>query len=213
MTPSSRFVGAEGVSRKCGTRKQKLHLGLQSGASGVRGKCWPAALGVPTVRSMKTTTTPLSGLPPLPSEQLLFLETTRDWWWGANHLEDIRLPIVGGLPHVRTLVRALDGASWPWTTIGTAGASWFQVLGTAAACMIELGTSTQAWRVAHAYRPDPSRHRMPPGCRWWVRSCRADEVFTALEAASIGIRYLLGHPFRKSLVLHEARPSRPGSRR
>lgn len=179
----------------------------------MRGKCWPAALGVPTVRSMKTTTTLLSELPPMPREQLLFLETTRDWWWRANHLEDVHLPIVDGLPQVRILVRALDGDAWPWTTIGAAGDAWFQVLGTQEECTIELGTSSGAYRVAHAYRPDSSRHLMPPGCRWWLKSCRTDEVFTALEAASIGIRHLLRRPFRQSLVLHEVRPGRPGSRR
>lgn len=153
-----------------------------------------------------------SGQLPDPSSHL-FLEATRGWWWGANHLENMRLPIVGGLPQVRMLVRALDGDAWPWTTIATSGASWFQVLGTADACTLELGTRTQVWRVAHAYRPDRARHLMPPECRWWVKSCRADEIFTALAAASIGIRHLLGHPFRKNLVLHEIRPGRPGSRR
>lgn len=141
------------------------------------------------------------------------IEHTRDWWWCANHLEDMRLPVVGGLPQVRALVHALDGDTWPWTTIGTSGDSWFQVLGTADACTIELGDLAQVHRVAHAYRSDPSRHLMPPGCRWWLKSCRADEVFTALEAASIGIRHLLGHPFRKNLALHEIRPGRPGSRK
>lgn len=159
-----------------------------------------------------TTTTPPVGLPPLPSEQLLFLEHTRDWWWAANHLENIRLPVVNGLPQVRMLVRALDGDAWPWTAIGTTS-SWFQVLGTAEACTIELGGPARVQRVAHAYRPDAARHLMPPGCRWWAKSCRADEIFTALEAASIGIRHLLGHPFRKNLVLHEIRPGQPGSRR
>lgn len=143
----------------------------------------------------------------------LFLEYTRDWWWAANHLEYIRLPIVGGLPQVRTLVRALDGEAWPWTTIGTGGSTWFQVLGTTDACTIELGSQGQAHRVAHAYRPDASRYLMPPGCQWWARSCHTDEVFTAPIAASIGIRHLLGYPFRKNLVLHEIRPGRPGSRK
>lgn len=174
---------------------------------------------------MNTITTPidvspaLAGSGPTDTGQLpasharLFLETTRGWWWGANHLEDMRLPVVRGLPQVRRLVAALDDDTWPWTTIGTSGDSWFQVLGTADACTIELGDLAQVQRVAHAYRPDRSRHLMPPECRWWVKSCRADEVFTAPIAASIGIRHLLRHPFRKSLVLHEIRPGRLGSRR
>ncbi|PII82297.1 hypothetical protein BMH32_11855 [Leucobacter sp. OLJS4] len=145
--------------------------------------------------------------------ELLFLEVARDWWWAANHLENMRLPVVGGLPQARMLVQALNGEAWPWTTIGTAGEAWFQVLGAADACTIELGVQGRACRVAHAYRPDASRHLMPPGCWWWAKSCRADEVFTALEAASIGIRHLLGYPFRKNLVLHEIRAGRPGSRR
>ena len=162
---------------------------------------------------MTITSTPTSRPTASPAEQFLFLEHTRDWWWAANHLEDIRLPIVGGIPQVRTLVRALDGDAWPWTAIGTSGSTWFQVLGTADACTIELGTTSGAHRVAHAHRPDPSRHVLPRGCQWWARSCRADEVFTALTAASIGIRHLLGYPFRKNLVLHEIRHVRPGSRR
>lgn len=153
-----------------------------------------------------------AGQLPVPSE-FLFLEATQDWWWSANRLENMRLPIVGGLPQVRMLIRALDGDAWPWTTIGTSSDHWFQVLGTAGACTIELGDLSQVHRVAHAYRPDPSRHLMPAGCRWWLKSCRTDEVFTALEAASIGIRHLLRHPFRQSLVLHDIRPGRPGSRR
>ena len=149
---------------------------------------------------------------PCPIE-FAFLEETHDWWWGANHLEDMRLPIVGGLPQVRMLVRALDGDEWPWTAIGaTESGRWFQVLGTADACMLEIGTRTGAGRVASAHRPDSSRHRMPGGCQWWVPSCRADEVFTAPSAASIGIRHLLGRPFRDIYVLHEIRPGRPGSR-
>lgn len=184
----------------------------------------PVAL-VLTVPCMNTITTPTgaalapaaperaaAGQLPVPSE-FLFLEATQDWWWSANRLENMRLPIVGGLPQVRMLIRALDGDAWPWTTIGTSSDHWFQVLGTAGACTIELGDLSQVHRVAHAYRPDPSRHLMPAGCRWWLKSCRTDEVFTALEAASIGIRHLLRHPFRQSLVLHDIRPGRPGSRR
>lgn len=138
---------------------------------------------------------------------------TRDWWWSANHLQDMRLPVVTGLSQVRLLVGALDGESWPWTAIGTGGEAWFQVLGTRDACIIELGGNRRVMRVAHAYRPDASRHLLPAGCRWWVKTCRADEVFTADRASSIGIRHLLGYPFRKNLVPHEVRPGRPGSRR
>lgn len=197
---------------------------ILASAPGVGGKCWLPTDPVRTVPAMETniTTHHIDGVISSPrppksdttaAAEAAYLEHTRDWWWGANHLEDMRLPIVGGLPQVRTLVRALDGDSWPWTTIGTAGDAWFQVLGTPETCTVELGSSSGAYRVAHAHRPDPSRHMLPPGCRWWARSCRADEIFTALTAASIGIRHLLRYPFRKNLVLHEIRRGRSGSRR
>lgn len=135
------------------------------------------------------------------------------WTWRAEHITQFREPVTGGVSEVRMLVRAIDGDTWPWTVvINGDNTAWFQVLGTADACIIEVATQTSIGMLARTRDQDVSTHTMPEGCRFWVPQCRTDELFTADEAAEIGIGFLTGMPLFGTHTIRRIHLGDPASR-
>lgn len=127
--------------------------------------------------------------------------------WSANHVGRY-LPVQGGRREVRMLVGAIDGAAWPWTVIKLTDRRWFQVLGTAERCLLELGGSGgNAKTVARANSTERGWVGLPSECVWWVGAMRADEVLDADEATDIGMRWLYGHPLGYEWELRPLHPS------
>ena len=132
---------------------------------------------------------------------LVDLEPRFSWVWMADHLDEPQ-PVTGGRPQARLLVRAIDGVGWPWTTIGCESTGrTFQVIGTFEACVLEIRDAHPMMMVARAGTPGPWQH-MPAGAQHWVRRARTTELFTAVEAAEIGIGFLCGRPMPAGLQLN-----------
>lgn len=117
------------------------------------------------------------------------------WSWCAEHVPGDKQPVTGGIAEVRMLVRAIDGAGWPWTVVMNGdNTAWFQVLDTAEAGILEVATQTSIGMLARTRDQDVTTRVMPPECRFWVPRCLTDELFSAEEAAEIGIGFLTGAP-------------------
>ncbi len=119
-------------------------------------------------------------------------EASSELWWRADHT-DGELPVCGGWPTVRMLIGSVDGHEWPWTgiTLNTPDVyRWVQVLGTAHKMTLEIGDTTNFWRIGHAHQPHGNPVEMPPKCQWWVTWVWANQTFTANEAYTIARRYL-----------------------
>lgn len=140
------------------------------------------------------------------------LEHSHLWDWMADHLDGPE-SVTGGLSQVRVLVRAIDGAGWPWTTVNCPVTHRsFQVLGTFDACVLEVGHSGPMRMVARAGAPSHWRE-MPEGAQHWVRRARATELFTAAEAAEIGLNHMCGRPLPEGMELRTVHTTSPGTRK
>lgn len=170
---------------------------------------------------MNTITTPaparLRDLLPTPPptsrlKHLVATEPEQSLFWRANHTDET-LPVTGGAAQVRMLTGAIDGDSWPFTVVTTVkGERWFQVLGTADSCILELGDLTTVTMVARRTDTPRTLVQLPPGCQYWVTSAAPSELFTAEVAAHLGTRHLRGYEVPYGF---ELRPVhwRPNSRR
>ncbi|MEV8338114.1 hypothetical protein [Leucobacter sp. NPDC077196] len=135
------------------------------------------------------------------------------WSWRAEHLTRSKQPVTGGIAEVRMLVRAIDGAGWPWTVVMNGdNSAWFQVLGTAEACLLEVATQTSIGMLARTHDQNVTTHVMSPECRFWVPTCLTDELFTAEEAAEIGIGFLTGAPLPDAHTVRRVHLGDPESR-
>lgn len=135
------------------------------------------------------------------------------WSWRAEHLTRYKQPVTGGIAEVRMLVRAIDGAGWPWTVVMNGdNSAWFQVLGTAEAYILEVATQTSIGMLARAHDRNVTTHVMPLECRFWVPKCLTDELFTAEEAAEIGIGFLTGVPLPDAHMIRRVHLGDPKSR-
>lgn len=128
--------------------------------------------------------------------------------WSANHASAPR-PVRGGWEAARALVSSINGADWPWTCIDLGfPAPFFQVLGTADQCLLELGAPDMP---AHTvYRKNTESIGwvgMPSECAYWVGAIRSEEVFTAGEAFDEGRRWLLGLQPSGEYALRPANPT------
>lgn len=135
------------------------------------------------------------------------------WSWCAEHVPSYKEPVTGGIAEVRMLVRAIDGESWPWTVVMNGdNTAWFQVLGTAEACILEVATQTSIGMLARARDHPAANYVMPAECQFWVSKCLTDELFTAEEAAEFGIGFLTGKPLSGGHVIRRIRLGDPASR-
>ncbi len=124
--------------------------------------------------------------------------------WRANHL-DSELPVSGGAEQVRQLTQAIDGDEWPFTIVTTLdGGRWFQVLGTAQACVFEVGDFRSSYMVAARSGPDTPRVPLPRWCQHWVPSAAPSELFTADVAADLGLRHVRRQRIPDGFVLRPA---------
>lgn len=109
--------------------------------------------------------------------------------WRSQVVEDAVLD--GGLAGIPRMLSTLDGSELlPWLGFERplTGAS-AQVLGTGAACLVELGAGGRHRMLARE-TADARRHLMTPACSDWVRAVRYDELFTALDAAAHVVLWL-----------------------
>lgn len=113
--------------------------------------------------------------------------------WRAEHTDSEQL-VTGGTEQVRLLTQAIDGSLWPYTIVTTLdGGRWFQVLGTAQACVFEVGDLSEVFMVARRGVPPDAPIPLPVACRYWIPAARASELLTADVAAHLGMRHLRGH--------------------
>jgi hypothetical protein len=119
------------------------------------------------------------------------------FWWRANHLS-APLPLSGGWPGAATLMRAIDGAGWPFTTVWVArgdGALTGQVLGTAERCVLEVGDEAGMRTVYRKGVRNAFRWvEMPVGCQWWIPTVHTDELMSVAEAVALAELWLHGLP-------------------
>lgn len=100
--------------------------------------------------------------------------------------------MVGGWRQVRLLVGALDGNGWPWATIERVDTDrWFQTLGAADACVLELGSFGATAPVYSSESLAFGWAELPAECAYWFPAIRSDELLTADEASGVGMRWLL----------------------
>ncbi|MBC9926955.1 MULTISPECIES: hypothetical protein [unclassified Leucobacter] len=110
-------------------------------------------------------------------------------------------------------MHSIDGDYWPWTVIsaGMTGV-WFQVLGTTAACVLELGLPGRTRMVARTGATQSRMIMLPEQCQYWTRSCRTEEQFTTAEACTVGVAHLRGRPLPAGLHLRPVYLTTPDSR-
>ena len=127
--------------------------------------------------------------------------------WRANHTSH-PCPVRGGWAEARMLVGAIDGDSWPWTCIDLGSpAPYFQVLGTAEQCLLEVGLPTPGRTVYRTGTGSNEWVGMPAGCVWWVGAIRNDETFTTTEAFDVGRRWLLTLSLADGYALRATHPT------
>lgn len=141
------------------------------------------------------------------AEFMVLLEPLIPLWWRANHTVSTER-VTGGLRGARALIGAIDGTSWPWTTLTSApdsGASWAQAIGEPGALAVELSSDDGPSIVFVRSTPRGTTVKMPAVCRRWVPNAFADELHTADEAMRIALRHLLGLPLDPKLGLRRVR--------
>lgn len=143
---------------------------------------------------------------PVP-EFMVLMEPSLPLWWRADHTAGNER-VGGGLRGLRALIGAIDGVTWPWTTVTNspdAGAPWAQAIGEQGALVVEVSTAEGPRIVFMRGKPRGKTVRMPVGCRRWVPNAFGDELHDADTSMRIMLRHLMGQPLDSQLGLRRVR--------